>query len=130
MVFAARLTPRLRRSLRRLDDGTRPIAEVNRLLGAEAQRSGHFRPSYEQVRQAVHAARLERASELPRIVVELRVLPSGGVLSRLLRRLGLRRNDAAEFVTACHVLIRAPARARPPTAEPAAPRATQRSSRT
>jgi hypothetical protein len=130
MVFAARLTPRLRRSLRRLDDGTRPIAEVNRLLGAEAQRSGHFRPSYEQVRQAVHAARLDRAPERARIVVELRVLPSGGVLSRLLRRLGLRRNDAAEFVTACHVLIRGPARARPPTAEPAAPRAAQRSSRT
>jgi hypothetical protein len=130
MVFATRLTPRLRRSLRRLDDGTRPIAEVNRLVGAEAQRSGRFRPSYEQVRRAVHAARLERVPEPVRVVVEVRVDSSGGVLRRLLRRLGLIRTDAPEFVTACHMLIRGPARARPPTAGPPGPRPAQRSSRT
>src|SRR5436190_23057545 len=78
MVFATRLSPRLRRSLRRLDDGTRPIAELNRLLGGETERSGGMRPSYEQVRQAVHAARLERTRDLAHIVVEVRVLPAEG----------------------------------------------------
>src|SRR5436190_22426828 len=78
MVFATRLSPRVRRSLRRLDDGTRPIAELNRLLGGETERSGGMRPSYEQVRQAVHAARLERTRDLAHIVVEVRVLPAEG----------------------------------------------------
>jgi len=103
MVFATRLTPRLRRSLRRFDDGKRPIAELNRLLGAQAERSGGFRPSYEQVRRAVHASRLERTPQYHRIVVELRVLPPERTIARVLRRLGLRRRASPMFVTACYV---------------------------
>ncbi len=34
-----------------------PIAEINRLVGAEAERFGITRPSYERVRQLVHEAR-------------------------------------------------------------------------
>jgi hypothetical protein len=105
MVFATRLTPRLRRSLRRFDDGSRPIAHVNRLIGAEAERSGGTRPSYEQVRRAVHAARLERTRELARVVVEVRILPAEGAAKRLLRRLGLRRRTSPAFVTACYVVV-------------------------
>jgi hypothetical protein len=105
MVFATRLTPRLRRSLRRLDDGSRPIAELNRLLGAQAERASGVRPSYEQVRRAVHVSRLERRREHPHIVVEVRVLPPEHRVARLLRRLGLRRRPPAVFVTACYVQL-------------------------
>jgi hypothetical protein len=111
MVFATRLTPRLRRSLRRLDDGTRPIAEVNRLLGAQAERSGVLRPSYEQVRRAVHSSRIERTPQRARIVVEVHVLPPAGPLVRLVRRLRLGRPAAPTLVTACHVLVRETSRA-------------------
>jgi hypothetical protein len=38
-----------------------PIAEVRRLLGAEAQRLGLSRPSYERVRVLVHELRARRA---------------------------------------------------------------------
>jgi hypothetical protein len=34
-----------------------PIAEINRLVGAEARRLGLPKPSYERVRQLVHEAR-------------------------------------------------------------------------
>src|SRR5262245_55524752 len=105
MVFATRLSPQLRRTLRRLDDGTRPIAELNRRLGAQAERSGGFRPSYEQVRQAVHTSRQEGSPEVARVVVEVRVAAPAGGLTRLLRRIGLRRMRQPEFVTACHVLV-------------------------
>jgi hypothetical protein len=106
MAFATRLTPHLRRSLRRLDDGRRPIAEVNRLLGAEAERSGVFRPSYEQVRRAVHDARLARLPEDVKILVEVRVRTREGALARLRRRLYGPRRTPPAFVTACHVLVR------------------------
>lgn len=55
------VSPRL--SLRLLDAIERfaarkiPIAEINRLVGAEAERLGVARPSYERVRQLVHEAR-------------------------------------------------------------------------
>lgn len=50
-------------SLRLLDEVDRlagesvPIAEINRRVGAKAQRLGVTRPSYERVRQLVHEAR-------------------------------------------------------------------------
>jgi hypothetical protein len=120
MVFATRLTPRLLRSLRRLDDGRRPIAEVNRLLGLQAERSGHVRPSYEQVRKAVHRTRIERAPELGRIVVEVRLRRSESFVVSLLRRLGGRRTTPQTFVTTCHVR-RGGAPPRVPPDEPSPP---------
>ena len=40
-----------------------PIAEVNRRVGAEAERLGITRPSYERVRELVHEARWLRADQ-------------------------------------------------------------------
>jgi hypothetical protein len=54
---APRIAPPLIEAIPRLDDGTRPIAEVCRLLGTEADRRGLTRPSYEAVRAIVHLFR-------------------------------------------------------------------------
>jgi len=40
-----------------LSEQSVPIAEINRRVGAEAQRLGVTKPSYERVRQLVHEAR-------------------------------------------------------------------------
>jgi hypothetical protein len=42
------------------DDGRVPIAEINRQVGATAERLGKVRPSYELVRQIVHDRRLQQ----------------------------------------------------------------------
>jgi hypothetical protein len=57
-AFAPRIPPRLLRALVRLDDPGLPYAEINRRLGAEAERLQLPRPSYERVRVLLHAARL------------------------------------------------------------------------
>jgi len=57
LAFAPRIPPRLLEALVRLDDRTVPIAEVCRRLGAEAERIGVPRPSYQRVRVLVHALR-------------------------------------------------------------------------
>lgn len=46
--------------LERADDGRRPIAEIWRRVGAEAERRGTLRPSYERVRTLVQARRARR----------------------------------------------------------------------
>jgi len=56
-----RLSPRLVAALDRLDDGKMPLAELRRLVGAEAQRLGLPRPSYERVRVLAHELRARRA---------------------------------------------------------------------
>ena len=62
MVLAApRISPRLLRALERLDDESVPIAEVSRRLGAEADKLGLPRPSYQRVRVLVHELRMRRA---------------------------------------------------------------------
>jgi hypothetical protein len=58
---APRLSPRLVAALERLDDGKLPIAELLRLVGAEADRLGLPRPSYERVRVLAHELRARRA---------------------------------------------------------------------
>ncbi len=57
---APRLDARLTAALLRLDKPGRPIAEVNRRLGVLAEYLGVPRPSYEQVRVALHEARRGR----------------------------------------------------------------------
>jgi hypothetical protein len=57
LSFAPRISPRLLEALVRLDDKRVPIAEVNRRVGAAAERLGLPRPSYQRVRELVHAAR-------------------------------------------------------------------------
>jgi hypothetical protein len=57
LAFAPRISPRLLQALVRLDDKREPIAEINRRLGAEAERLGLPRPSYQRVRELLHRAR-------------------------------------------------------------------------
>jgi hypothetical protein len=56
----------------RFDDRSRPIAEVNRRVGEEAERLGLTRPSYQRIRELVHEARNIRpglsVSDVVRIV--------------------------------------------------------------
>ena len=54
------LSKPLLRALDAADDGTAPIAEINRRVGEAAELLGILRPSYELVRQAVHRRRRER----------------------------------------------------------------------
>jgi hypothetical protein len=61
MGFSApRISPRLVAALERLDDRSVPIAEINRRLGAEAERLGLQRPSYSRIRTMVHELRAQR----------------------------------------------------------------------
>jgi hypothetical protein len=55
--FAPRIPDRLLDAIPRLDDGGRPIAEVIRRVGDEADRLGITRPSYERIRQLIHKSR-------------------------------------------------------------------------
>jgi hypothetical protein len=55
--FSPRISPRLLDAVEGLAVRRIPIAEINRLLGAEAARLGLPKPSYERVRQLVHEAR-------------------------------------------------------------------------
>jgi len=51
------MSPRLLDVVERLAAKNAPIAEINRLVGAEAERLDLPKPSYERVRQLVHEAR-------------------------------------------------------------------------
>lgn len=64
-VGAARVTPKLLAMIARLDDPSQPIAETARRVGAEAERLGLTRPSYERVRRLVHEARRMRRRRGP-----------------------------------------------------------------
>jgi hypothetical protein len=59
---APRIRRPLLRALVRADDPREPIAEVCRAVGAEADRLGLTRPSYEQVRVIVQELRRRRAA--------------------------------------------------------------------
>jgi hypothetical protein len=86
LVFAPRIPPRLLQALDRLDDRRVPIAEVNRRLGAEAERLGLRRPSYQRVRELVHRLRWLRKRPTTASVlweVALRARPPEAVLDHL-----------------------------------------------
>ena len=57
MRFASHFSPRLLDEVDALSEKSLPIAEINRRVGAEAQRLGVTKPSYERVRELVHEAR-------------------------------------------------------------------------
>jgi hypothetical protein len=62
----------LLRALDRLDDRGVSIAEINRRLGAEAERLRLRRPSYERVRQLLHLLRRwRRGPSTSRVLVEI-----------------------------------------------------------
>lgn len=65
---APRIPQLLLEAIPRLDDGKLPIAEVCRMLGAEADSHGYTRPSYQQVRVLVHLFRsIDRRKHGPSI---------------------------------------------------------------
>jgi hypothetical protein len=55
--FASHFSLRLLDEVDDLSAQSVPIAEINRRIGAKAQRLGVTKPSYERVRQLVHEAR-------------------------------------------------------------------------
>jgi hypothetical protein len=72
LPFAPRIPPRLLDALCRLDDRSLPIAEINRRLGAEAERLGLPRPSYQRVRELVHQLRrARRGPTTARVLLEI-----------------------------------------------------------
>ena len=86
LAFAPRISPRLLRALDRLDDRRIPIAEINRRLGAEAERLRLPRPSYERVRVLVHQLRwLRRRPTTGRVLFEIsmRARPPGAFLDHV-----------------------------------------------
>jgi hypothetical protein len=70
--MAPRISRRLIEAIVRFDDRSRPIAETYRRVGAEADRLGLTRPSYQRIRELVHEARNVRpgltVSDVVRIV--------------------------------------------------------------
>jgi hypothetical protein len=72
---APRIDERLLDAVARLDDGTVPIAEVWRRVGAEADAAALTRPSYERIRELVHLSRDLRARLGPSAV---QILWEGG----------------------------------------------------
>jgi hypothetical protein len=56
-----RVTHELLDLVARLDDPAEPLAEIARRVGAETERRGLTRPSYETVRRLVHDLRRLRA---------------------------------------------------------------------
>jgi hypothetical protein len=72
VTMAPRISGRLIEAIVRFDDRSRPIAETYRRVGAEAERLGLTRPSYQRIRELVHQVRNLRprlsVSDLVRIV--------------------------------------------------------------
>jgi hypothetical protein len=84
--FAPRIGPELLTALVRLDDRRRPIAETSRRLGAEADRLGLPRPSYQRVRVLVHESRrLRRGPSTTAVLVDvmMRARPPEAVLEHV-----------------------------------------------
>jgi hypothetical protein len=84
--FAPRLTPKLLAAIVRLDDRRVPIAEVNRRVGRAAWKLGLPKPSYQRVRELVHAARsIRRGPTTARVVFDIatRVRPPGALAQHL-----------------------------------------------
>jgi hypothetical protein len=57
VALAPRISHRLLEAIVRFDDRSHPIAETCRRVGAEAERLGLTRPSYQRIRVLVHEAR-------------------------------------------------------------------------
>ena len=84
--FAPRLSPKLLGAIVRLDDRRVPIAEVNRRVGRAAWNLGLPRPSYQRVRELVHAARaLRRGPTTARVLLDVatRVRPPTALVEHL-----------------------------------------------
>jgi hypothetical protein len=85
-LCACRLSPRLLALLERLAGEPLPIAEINRRVGAEAERLGMLRPSYSRIRTLTHEARARRRAPTTAQVlleVSMRARPPEAVLDHI-----------------------------------------------
>jgi hypothetical protein len=85
-TIAPRISPKLIEAIVRFDDRTRPIAETSRRVGREAERLGLPRPSYERVRELVHAMRrIRRGPTTGSVLVDIafRVRPPEALVDHL-----------------------------------------------
>ncbi len=72
VTCAPRISPRLLDALVRLDDPSLPIAEIGRRVGAEADRLGLTRPSYQRLRVLLRASRrLRRRPSTTSVLVDV-----------------------------------------------------------
>lgn len=88
LAFAPTIPQRLLDEIERQSRRREPIAEINRRVGVAAARMSLHRPSYEQVRTLVHAARrLRRAgpASVSTVAVQFafRSIPPRAVVDRL-----------------------------------------------
>ena len=84
--FAPRISQQLLDAVARLDDRKQPIAETCRRVGAEAERLGLPRPSYQRVRVLVHELRALRQQPSTASVladIAFRVRPPDALLDHL-----------------------------------------------
>jgi hypothetical protein len=92
VTMAPRIRQRLIEAMVRFDDPSRPIAETYRRVGAEAERLGLTRPSYQRIRELVHEARNVRprltVTDVIRIVTTLTKTTDHGL--ELLSELGVK----------------------------------------
>jgi len=73
--FASHFSLRLLDEVEVLSDQSLPIAEINRRVGAKAQKLGVTKPSYERVRQLVHEARELRRGYVSALEILVEVAP-------------------------------------------------------
>ena len=71
--FATHFSPRLLDEVEALSARAIPIAEINRCVGAKAQRLGVTKPSYERVRELVHEARELRRGHISALEIFIEV---------------------------------------------------------
>ncbi len=101
VTIAPRIPRRLLDEIERRSSDRGPIAEINRRVGAAAARMSLPRPSYEQVRVLVHAARRLRRRAEPSsfatlaAAVAYRTLPPETVVDRLFEPRARRLRDRA-----------------------------------
>jgi hypothetical protein len=85
-TIAPRIAPRLLEAIVRLDKKTVPIAETCRRVGREAERLGLPRPSYQRVRELVHASRrIRRGPSTASVLVDVafRARPPEAILDHV-----------------------------------------------
>jgi hypothetical protein len=100
LSFAPRIPQRLLDEIERQSRRSVPIAEMNRCVGRTAAAMGLYRPSYEQVRVLVHAARLlrrQRPAPVSTVAMQVafRVKPPEAILLRLFEPPAPRLRDRA-----------------------------------
>jgi hypothetical protein len=92
VTLAPRISHLLIHAIVRFDDESRPIAETYRRVGAEAERLGLTRPSYQRIRELVHESRRIRRRPTTADLIRLVTAPlrSADELIERLQTVGVR----------------------------------------